>query len=543
MKAKKLALSLLAGTLACSALAINTPAHADPVGGAFRTLVGTGSDTTQSVMDALAEVVTDSSGNQIIGSYDAIDPTTGVAGGTIQTRANGATFTRPNGSGAGIQALTSSVKGLTYPAANGVDVTDQLDFARSSSGPSGSGTDLTYIPFAKDAVSYAYSNTDAAAAVPSDLTTAQLKGIFSGDITTYVGSDSATHTYVPILPQSGSGSRKFFLSSLGLTESNVAWITTTFQENEGTTIDAVGEIAPFSAAAYIAQTNAKITNTISTNKVVLGSVDSVSPFLSGGALNASFPLARNVYNVVATSRLSGTTDSDLLLQSTFVGSSSKICLATSTITDYGFGTIDNCGATTTTGPFVVNGSAPTLVASPAPAISGAARIGQVLTASTGTWSGASSLSYAYQWLRSGSPINGATGSSYLVSTSDAGKVITVRVTASARAASTSAVSTGVAVPKLAAKASVKFDKSASNHKKKGKVTVKISVTGVSAPTGTITVLDGKKKLAKVTLTVSKKGVAVAKLPKLSKKKHSISVVYSGTSSIAGKTVKISLKVK
>jgi hypothetical protein len=543
MKAKKLALSLLAGTLACSALAISTPAHADPTGGTYRALTGTGSDTTQSVMDALAEVVTDSGGSKIIASYDAIDPSTGVAGGSIQTRTDGSAFTRPNGSGAGIQALTSSVKGLTYPASNGVDVTDQLDFARSSSGPSGSGTDLTYIPFAKDAVSYAYSNTASGAAVPSNLTAAQLKQIFNGDLTTYTGSDSATHTYLPMLPQSGSGSRKFFLSALGLTESNVAWITTTFQENEGTTIDAVGEIAPFSAAAYIAQTNAKITNTVATNKVLLGSVDSVSPIQVSGSLNASFPLARNVYNVVATSRLSGTSDSDKLLQSTFVGSSSKVCSASSTITDYGFGAIDNCGATTTTGPFVINGSAPTLVANPAPAITGAARVGQVLTASTGTWSGAASLSYAYQWLRGGSEIAGATGSAYAVSVGDAGQAIAVRVTASARATSTSAVSTAVAVPKVSAGLSVKFDKAASNKKKKGKVTIKVTAAGVARPTGTITVLDGKKKLAKVTVTLSKKGVVVVKLPKLSKKKHTISVVYGGSSLIAAKTVKVSLKVK
>jgi ABC-type phosphate transport system substrate-binding protein len=94
-----------------------------------------------------------------IGSYDA----TGSA--TIQTKAGGPSFVRPNGSGAGANALSDSAQGGTH-LFNSVDITGQVDFARSSSGPSGSGTALTYIPFAKDAVTFA---VNAASDFPRDI--------------------------------------------------------------------------------------------------------------------------------------------------------------------------------------------------------------------------------------------------------------------------------------------------------------------------------------------------------------------------------------
>jgi len=67
------------------------------------------------------------------------------------------------------------------------------------------------------------------------------------------------------------------------------------------------------------------------------------------------------------------------------------------------------------------------VAGSKPTISGTAEVGSTLTASAGTWTpGDAALSY--QWRRSGSAIGGATGTSYVLTTSDIGSVITVRVT-------------------------------------------------------------------------------------------------------------------
>ncbi len=62
-----------------------------------------------------------------------------------------------------------------------------------------------------------------------------------------------------------------------------------------------------------------------------------------------------------------------------------------------------------------------------PTITGTAQVGQTLTASTGTWTN-SPTSYAYQWNNEGSPISGATNSTYTLQTSDLGALITVAVT-------------------------------------------------------------------------------------------------------------------
>ncbi|HML49973.1 MAG TPA: Ig-like domain repeat protein [Propionicimonas sp.] len=547
MKANKLALSVLTGALACTVAFGVAPAYADPSGTpTYRPLVGVGSDTTQSVMNGMADAIKDGSGNKILGSYDAVNPTTGLPGDLIQTRADGLPFTRPNGSGSGQKALTSSIKGLTYPAANGVDITGQLDYSRSSSGPSAAGTDLTFIPFAKDALSYAYSNTDSAAAVPSDLTVAQLTAIFDGTTTSYTGTDGLSHNYVPLLPQTGSGSRSFFLKTLGLSETQVAWITTTFQENEGTTIDAVGEIAPFSVAAYIAQTNGVVTNTVGANKVILGKIAGSDPILGDGTLNTAFSVTRNVYNVVSTDRLSGTSDADKLLQSTFVGETSAVCSQVAVIHEYGFGDLGSgCGTTTQKAGFVVDGSTPMLTATAAPRINGSAKVGSTLTAFAGTWTGTvTKPTFSYRWMRNGATITGATAASYKLTAADAGTSISVAIVANAGSVSASATTAKVAVAKISSSVKASFDKNAKKHAKKGKVKITVTASGVTAPTGTVNVYDGKKKVGSAKVTTSKKGIVTVKLTKkLSKGKHKMKITYSGSTGVASSSRTLTLKVK
>jgi hypothetical protein len=91
-------------------------------------------------------------------------------------------------------------------------------------------------------------------------------------------------------------------------------------------------------------------------------------------------------------------------------------------------------------------SAPTLVVARKPAVttlpkvSGTAKVGNSLSVSTGTWQN-SPTSYAYQWLRCTSygtsckKISGATSSSYLLTTTDAGHRLKAKVTASNAAGS------------------------------------------------------------------------------------------------------------
>lgn len=63
-----------------------------------------------------------------------------------------------------------------------------------------------------------------------------------------------------------------------------------------------------------------------------------------------------------------------------------------------------------------------------PAITGAAQVGQTLTASTGSWANAPT-SFTYQWKGNGTNISGAIASSYVPVTGDIGKTVTVSVTA------------------------------------------------------------------------------------------------------------------
>ena len=66
-----------------------------------------------------------------------------------------------------------------------------------------------------------------------------------------------------------------------------------------------------------------------------------------------------------------------------------------------------------------------------PTITGTAQVGETLTADTsaiGDEDGLTSISYEYQWIAGGTDIDGATGSSYLLTSSEKGHTIQVRVT-------------------------------------------------------------------------------------------------------------------
>ena len=84
--------------------------------------------------------------------------------------------------------------------------------------------------------------------------------------------------------------------------------------------------------------------------------------------------------------------------------------------------------TDSTGPDAAQPNSP---ATGAPAVTGTARVGETLTASTtgiADADGTANAAFAYQWLADDAEITGATGSTYTLADADEGKAIKVRVT-------------------------------------------------------------------------------------------------------------------
>lgn len=64
----------------------------------------------------------------------------------------------------------------------------------------------------------------------------------------------------------------------------------------------------------------------------------------------------------------------------------------------------------------------------APAVTGTAQVGQVLTTTNGTWTGTATIAFTRRWLADGVVIAGATGLTYTLLVGQLGKVIRSEVT-------------------------------------------------------------------------------------------------------------------
>lgn len=81
----------------------------------------------------------------------------------------------------------------------------------------------------------------------------------------------------------------------------------------------------------------------------------------------------------------------------------------------------------------------------APSISGSPAVARALSCAPGAWSSGAPISYAYQWLRDGTAIGGATSPSYTVAPADTGHALACEVTATNLAGSTSVTSSAASV--------------------------------------------------------------------------------------------------
>jgi hypothetical protein len=223
-KAKGLALAIGATALVGAAVSSGGSASADPKQ-YDAPFVLVGSDTTQDIMNAFAgfengvsytPLQSDAaSGQKQIVSWDAT--ANGLTTTCITTRTGGPSFNRPNGSGSGRTALLQAYTagGTTSVSNCGTGTTSpsgQISGARSSSLSGTAGTTLAYVPFARDAMSFAFYRK--AGSPVTTLTEAQMKTIF----TTQAGLDVDPDGAGPLAAvkifgcdiQSGSGTGQFW---------------------------------------------------------------------------------------------------------------------------------------------------------------------------------------------------------------------------------------------------------------------------------------------------------------------------------------------
>lgn len=252
---------------------VAAPAHADQQPRA-KDAVGVGSDTVQYVANFVDDGTPagDSGYNTAntarrVWSFDATADASGrtgyqrgsttALGNTIVVRAGTSPIARPNGSGAGITALLN-------------DSNHRIDFVRSSRLPKGAeqttaastagfGAGIHVFQIATDGLDIAVSKTVATNA-PAALSAQTLINIYKGtylkwgDIPGYSGA-APTNTILPVLPQTGSGTRNDFLADLKAQNGNVDVPLTnpniiTSEEHDPTAISAstspADTIAPFS---------------------------------------------------------------------------------------------------------------------------------------------------------------------------------------------------------------------------------------------------------------------------------------------------------
>mgnify|MGYP002079102753 CR=1 FL=1 len=186
-----------------------------------------------------------------------------------------------------------------------------------------------------------------------------------------------------------------------------------------------------------------------------------------------------------------------------------------------------------------------LSSTPAPTITGTAKVGKTLKAKVTAWKPAK-VTMTYQWLRDGKAISKATTSSYKLTKADAGKKISVKVTGTKSGyPSVSKTSKKVTIAKVKATAKIT---SLASVKKGTQATAKVTVTAaIAKPTGTVTVTVNGKTVKK-TVKAGDKGKVSIKLPKIAKAggyKVTVKFAPSGdtkksttTSSTVSKTLKV-----
>ena len=377
---------ILAGVAAATLAAGTGAALADPsTPPPVTSFVSVGSDTFQYLSDQFSADYNATKPASDYYSWDAVNPTTGLPGDTIDTKNDtNCSITRPNGSGAGLTQLQDKLK-----TTNGTDYC--VDLARASRNiKSSDGAGIVSALFAKDLITYAINSGGNGV---TNLTDTDLTAIFECDATLINSADSGPVTWKevggtstdainPVLPQASSGTRTQWLSDIGVTTLGSCVVNGTYngaaiEENEGTNavFTAAGnptkykdDLAIFSAGNYVGQVYTKASSD-NVGSLVLEDIDGKAPLTSADVINtaglSAFPAAyiRGLYFValnggtaaeptIPTSPVSlvpflgqVTYNSNGTIASTTAG---WICgtTAATDIKHFGFATASNCGALT-----------------------------------------------------------------------------------------------------------------------------------------------------------------------------------------------------
>jgi ABC-type phosphate transport system substrate-binding protein len=365
-------------TKAVKVTAANSPAESDAV--------GVGSDTIQNVLDQFAADYnpTVSATATHLYSWDATNPLTGAIGDSIAEKAGCSSIPRPDGSSAGITQLATFQK--THDGKFFCTSFARSSRARASTDPAFAPGGVAFVDLAGDAVTWSAQATTNA---PASLTTAQLAAIYNCTDTNWDqvgGANAPIHAFIP---QSGSGTRSFFLGAIGVANpgSCVSDDNGNLEENEGVNpvLNDPDAIFPYSIGKYIAEkfhSNLCITkSTCAPNAngvtcihtpgknlfgcdthgtMALKEISGVAPTTGSGAntvINSAFPATfqRIVYEVVpydpatsdhipgSESGAPGGVDMEQLF-----GASGFVCSNTTAKTDlknYGFLVTPLCGVT------------------------------------------------------------------------------------------------------------------------------------------------------------------------------------------------------
>ncbi|WP_406195590.1 hypothetical protein OH807_07765 [Kitasatospora sp. NBC_01560] len=314
-------------------LATTSPALADPPAPAATDLVGVGAQGTDALLNQLstdynaALAAAGDTTSPRLYSWDAYGPT------SITTKSGAYSMFRPYNSNAGVTALNATTSST-------------LDFARSARFPAvGDPVSTLFVAMAKDAVSWAAPTGGRA---PASLTTAQLRGIYTCDITNWRQIDPALpdatiHPFlagyltVDRLGPSGPmmDSSSFFLRAIGYPLVLDGWtdhscVRVVERENQGA--DAVlhdpDAIVPYSVGRYLGQAYGGHTRPgDEPGALVPRAINGIAPFNPVHTVNGPFAAStygRILFNTVRQTEWQATDAHGAALRAVF-GPSGWIC--------------------------------------------------------------------------------------------------------------------------------------------------------------------------------------------------------------------------